>query len=123
MTRKSCKRDYAQCGAGTKSINRPVGGLTHLYTTQSQRRPSPLSIFVINMLYISHSAATKPNDTIDLNAQVDLDLMTRLPRTDALVSNETGLLRKAFDDMWRPRGKSCSVHGCLSTTLPSSDAI
>ncbi len=50
-------------------------------------------------------AATRPNDRIDLNAQADLDLMTHLLRADALVSNETGLLRNAFNDIWRPRGK------------------
>ena len=61
--------------------------------------------FVINMLYIAHHAMTKPSDKIDLNAQADLDLMTHLLRADALVSNETGFLRQAFDDLWRPRGK------------------
>jgi hypothetical protein len=31
--------------------------------------------------------------------------MTHLLRADALVSNETGFLRYAFDDLWRPKGK------------------
>lgn len=61
--------------------------------------------FVINMLYIAHHAAAEHNDKIDLNAQADLDLMTHLLHADVLVSNETGFLRKAFDDLWRPRGK------------------
>jgi len=50
-------------------------------------------------------AATLSNDKIDLNAQADRDLMTHLLRADALVSNETGLLRNAFNDIWRPRRK------------------
>lgn len=62
--------------------------------------------FVENMLYIGHRAMTRPNDKIDLNAQADLDLMTHLLRANVLVSNETGFLRKAFDDIWRPRGKA-----------------
>lgn len=61
--------------------------------------------FVINMLYITHHAMTKVNDGIDLNAQADLNLMTHLLRADVLVSNETGFLRTAFEDLWRPRGK------------------
>lgn len=61
--------------------------------------------FIINMLYIAHHAMTKPNDKIDLNAQADLDLMTHLLHADALVSNETGFLRQAFEDIWHPRGK------------------
>ncbi len=61
--------------------------------------------FVENMLYIAFCAMTRPNDKIDLNAQADLDLMTHLLRADALVSNEQGFLRRAFDDIWRPKGK------------------
>lgn len=61
--------------------------------------------FVENMTYMGYYAATRPNDGIDLNAQADLDLMTHLLRADALVSNETGFLRNAFNDIWRPRGK------------------
>lgn len=63
------------------------------------------TMFVENMLYIGYYAATRPNDKIDLNAQADLDLITHLLQADALVSNETGFLRNAFDDIWRPRGK------------------
>lgn len=61
--------------------------------------------FVMNMLYMAHHAMTKVNDGIDLNAQADLDLMTHLLHADVLVSNETGFLRTAFEDLWRPRGK------------------
>lgn len=61
--------------------------------------------FVLNMLYIAYHAMTKPNDKIDINAQADLNLMTHLLHADALVSNETGFLRQAFMDLWRPRGK------------------
>lgn len=61
--------------------------------------------FVRNMLYISFCAATRTNDKIDLNAQADMDLMTHLLWADALVSNETGFLREAFEDFWKPKGK------------------
>lgn len=42
---------------------------------------------------------------IDVNAQPDLDLMTHLLSADALITNEKGFMRRAFDDLWRPRGK------------------
>lgn len=61
--------------------------------------------FVIGMLYIAHYAMTRPNDNIDLNAQADLNLMMHLLHADVLVSNETGFLHKAFQDLWRPKGK------------------
>lgn len=63
---------------------------------------SHFTAFVSNMTYLSYYAATRSNDRIDLNAQADLDLMTHLLRADALVSNETGFLRNAFNDIWRP---------------------
>jgi hypothetical protein len=63
------------------------------------------TMFVLNMAYIAHYAADKPNDPIDMNAQADLDIMTHLMHADAVVSNETGFFRTAFDDLWRSRGK------------------
>lgn len=61
--------------------------------------------FVTNMIYMAYYSATRPNDGIDLNAQADLDLMTHLLHADVLVSNETGFLRKAFEDLWRQKNK------------------
>ena len=43
---------------------------------------------------------------MDLNAQADLDLMTHLLHGDAIVSNEEGFLKTAFDELWRPKGKA-----------------
>lgn len=60
--------------------------------------------FVKNMFYIAHHAATMPN-SIDLNAQADMDVMTHLLHVDVLVSNEARFLRTAFNDVWRPKGK------------------
>jgi hypothetical protein len=61
--------------------------------------------FARNMTYLGYYSATRPNDAIDLNAQADLDLMTHLLCADALVTNEIGFMRKAFEDLWRPQGK------------------
>ncbi len=61
--------------------------------------------FVVNMMYMARHAMTRANEAIDLNAQADLDLMTHLLNADILVSNETGFLRTAFEDLWKPRRK------------------
>jgi len=61
--------------------------------------------YVVNMLYIAHYAMTKQNAPIDLNAQADLNLMTHLLHADAVVSNETGFFKTAFNELWRPQNK------------------
>lgn len=61
--------------------------------------------FIMSMLYIAFHAMTKPNERIDDNAQADLNLMSHLLNADVLVSNETGFLKSAFNDLWRPKGK------------------
>lgn len=61
--------------------------------------------FVRNMVYMGYYAATRTNSKIDVNAQGDLDLMTHLLRADVIVSNESGFLKSAFTDIWRPAGK------------------
>ncbi len=60
---------------------------------------------MISMLYMGQYAMTQANKAIDLNAQADLFLMTHLLHSDVLVSNETGFLRDAFNDLWKPWGK------------------
>lgn len=61
--------------------------------------------FVENMTYKEALFLTDPSAPIDINAQPDLDLMTFLLDADAFVTNEKGFARRAFEDIWRPRGK------------------
>ena len=61
--------------------------------------------FVTNMIYMGYYSATRQNEGIDLNAQADMDLMSHLLHADVLVSNETGFLKKAFEDLWHPKSK------------------
>ena len=35
----------------------------------------------------------------------DPEILAHLLRADAIVSNETGFLKKAFEAIWKPRGK------------------
>ena len=48
---------------------------------------------------------TNQDSSIDINAQADLEILAHLLRADAIVSNETGFLKKAFEAIWKPRGK------------------
>jgi len=63
------------------------------------------TIFVSNMLYLAFYT-TKPNDPLDRNADADLHIMLNLLHGDILVSDETRFLKTAFNDMWRPKGKT-----------------
>ena len=61
--------------------------------------------FVENMTYKEVLFLTDPSAPIDINAQPDLDLMTFLLDADVFVTNEKGFARRAFQDLWKPRGR------------------
>lgn len=61
--------------------------------------------FVQNMTYKEALFLTDHSAPIDINAQPDLDLMTFLLDADVFVTNEKGFARRAFHDLWKPRGK------------------
>ena len=83
---------------------RNIGAVADRWVRQKPDYPY-FTEFVQNMLYMAYYAMTKPNAPLDLNAQADLNVMAHLLQADILVSNEKGFLRKAFEDLWRPRGK------------------
>jgi Cft2 family RNA processing exonuclease len=61
--------------------------------------------FVDNFVYQEVLAMTIQNIEVDRNAQIDLDILTHLLRSDIVVTNEKGFMKRAFDDLWRPKGK------------------
>lgn len=61
--------------------------------------------FVRDMLYIAFHAMTRPNASLDLNAQADLNIMSHLLNSEILVTNEQGFMRTAFEDLWKEKGK------------------
>lgn len=61
--------------------------------------------FVRNVVYQDVLFMTDHSTKLDANAQVDLDILTHLLRADCVVTNEAGFMRRAFADIWRPRGK------------------
>ncbi|MBK7615576.1 MAG: hypothetical protein IPJ08_14235 [Burkholderiales bacterium] len=48
---------------------------------------------------VDHRAA------VDYNARPDLDILVHLVRADVLVTNETRFMARAFDEIWKPRGR------------------
>lgn len=58
-----------------------------------------------NELYRVKLAQRDHGARIDVNAQADLDVLTHLMRADVLVTNEASFMARAFDDIWKPRGK------------------
>ena len=57
-------------------------------------------VFQLMLPLVDHSAA------VDQNARPDLEILIHLVRADALVTNETRFMARAFDEIWKPRGKS-----------------
>jgi hypothetical protein len=48
---------------------------------------------------VDHTAA------VDQNARPDLEILSHLVRADVLVTNESRFMARAFDELWKPRGK------------------
>jgi hypothetical protein len=63
------------------------------------------SAFVEGFLYAGYYAAAEHNEPLDRNAQVDYELLAYLTWADLVVSNDEGFFRRAFETMWKPRGK------------------
>ena len=63
------------------------------------------SIWPLLFLYAGYYAAAEHNEPLDRNAQVDYELLAYLTWADLVVSNDEGFFRRAFETMWKPRGK------------------
>ena len=63
------------------------------------------SAFVEGLLYSGYYAAVKHNDPIDENAQADYEQLAYLTWADIVVSNDRRFFRRAFEEIWKPRGK------------------
>ena len=63
------------------------------------------SAFVEGLLYSGYYAAVRHNDPIDENAQADYEQLAYLTWADIVVSNDRRFFRRAFEEIWKPRGK------------------
>lgn len=100
--------------------------LGDLWATQPERYPF-YSTFIEGTLYSGYYAMIEQNDRLDRNAQSDYEQLAYLVWADAMVSNEQRFLRKAFDAIWKPRGKRLlmaeDVADHLIPTAASEDTI
>ncbi len=72
---------------------------------QSPERFPFYTAFVEGFLYAGYHAMVEVNDPIDVNAQVDFEQLSYLTWADIVVSNDQRFFRKAFETLWKPRGK------------------
>jgi hypothetical protein len=105
MTQDEVRRELALAliGKGIAHGNQALE-LLHRW----QRNPTDFPYFnqaIENELYQLLLPQRDHSVRIDVNAQPDLDVLTHLLRADALVTNETAFMPRAFDDIWKPRGK------------------
>ena len=75
-----------------------------LWAASPQRFPY-YSGFVEGFIYSLYYAALEQSAPLDRNAQADYEQLAYLVWADVIVSNDTRFLRRAFDALWRPRGK------------------
>ena len=61
--------------------------------------------FVEGFLYAFYYAATEQSEPLDRNAQLDYELLAHLIWADLVVSDDQKFFRRAFDTMWKPRGR------------------
>jgi hypothetical protein len=61
--------------------------------------------FVEGFLYNGYYAAVEQNDRLDRNAQEDYEQLAYLTWADVIVSDDQKFFRRAFDELWKPRGK------------------
>jgi hypothetical protein len=61
--------------------------------------------FVDGFSFAAWYAATYQSSPLDVNAQADYEQLCYLNWADAMVSNDAGFLRHAFDALWKPRGR------------------
>ncbi len=81
-----------------------AGALMDQWTQNPARYPF-YSAFVEGFLYAFYYAATEHSEPLDRNAQVDYELLAHLTWADLVVSDDQKFFRRAFETMWKPRGK------------------
>jgi len=78
--------------------------LANIWSRDPQRFPF-YTAFVEGAAYSGYYAAVEHNQPLDENAQVDFEQLCYLTWADIFVSNDQKFMRRAFDAIWKPRGK------------------
>lgn len=72
---------------------------------RAPERFSFYTAFVEGLMYNGYFAALEQQERIDRNAQADYEQLAYLQWADLVVSNDTKFFTRAFETIWRPRGK------------------
>jgi hypothetical protein len=92
--------------------------LGELWAVRPDRYPF-FSAFIEGALYSAFYAMIEQRERLDRNAQSDWEQLSYLVWADIMVSNEERFLRKAFDALWKPRGKQLMTAEEFSDHLSS----
>ena len=61
--------------------------------------------WVVGLHYIQYYAMRYPNEQIDKNAQSDIQHLLYLRDSDAIVSEDQRFMKKAWEELYKPKGK------------------
>lgn len=81
---------------------------TSALADQWARRPNRFpyySAFVEGFLYNGYYAVVEHSEALDRNAQPDYEQLAYLTWADLVVSDDQKFFRRAFETLWKPRGK------------------
>jgi hypothetical protein len=100
------KRDLIRTGRQLMDLvdKERQGSVVALWVQNPARYPF-YSAFVEGFLYAGYYAAAEHNHPLDRNAQADYELLAYLTWADLVVSNDRGFFQRAFETIWKPRGK------------------
>jgi hypothetical protein len=86
----------------------PHKGVAHDLLTRWQLRKQSYPFFtqaVDDLVFQPMLPLLDHSATVDHNARPDLEIIIHLVRADALVTNESRFMARAFDEIWKPRGR------------------
>jgi len=104
--RKFLRTVYSETGQELMNLVHPrrTKSLAEQWARCPERFPY-YSAFIEGLLYSAYYAAVRHNDPIDENAQADYEQLAYLAWADIVVSNDRRFFLRAFEEIWKPRGK------------------
>jgi hypothetical protein len=82
-----------------------AGALRSQWSQNPDRYPFYRS-FAEGIAYFGYYSGVLHSEAIDANSQPDFEQLSFLNGADAIVSDDERFMKRAFDDLWKPRGKA-----------------
>jgi hypothetical protein len=79
--------------------------IASLYWIFNKRRCGYFTEWATGLLYMQYYAMTYPNDTIDKNAQADIQHLIYLRNADGIISEDLSFMKKAWEELYKNRKK------------------